>query len=54
MSRSGFIKGMAVGLITGAVIGVAVMPKTKECKRITGRFLRTAGEVLENISSIWS
>jgi len=54
MSRSGFIKGMAIGLITGAAIGVAVLPKTKNCKKVTGRFLRTAGEVLENLSEIWN
>ena len=54
MLKPGFIKGIAIGLIAGAAIGVAVMPKSKQCKKMTGRFLRTAGEIIDNISGFWS
>jgi gas vesicle protein len=55
MSSTGkFIKGIAIGLIAGTAIGVAVMPKSKQCKRMTGRFLRAAGDIVDNISGFWS
>ena len=55
MSSTGkFIKGMAIGLIAGAAIGVAVMPKSKQCKKMTGRFLRAAGEIVDNLGGFWS
>jgi gas vesicle protein len=54
MSSNGFVKGIAVGIVTGAAIGIAAAPRTKDAKRATGRFLRAAGEVIENISGIWS
>ena len=52
MTNSGFIKGVALGLVAGATIGVAVMPKSKSAKKTAGRFFRTIGEVMENISCI--
>ena len=54
MTNSGFIRGMAIGVITGAAIGAAVMPKNRNYKKTTGRFLRTAGEIIENISGLWN
>ena len=53
MSNTGFIKGIALGIIAGTVIGCAVMPKTRNCKKMTGKFLKTAGEIIENISGVW-
>jgi gas vesicle protein len=50
----GFIKGMAVGVLAGAAIGVAAAPRTKDAKRAAGRFLRSAGEIIENISGLWA
>jgi len=54
MSSNGFMKGVAIGLITGAAIGIIVVPKSKQCRRMTGRILRTAGDVIDNISGFWS
>ena len=56
VSSNGFMKGMAIGMLTGAAIGVGViaMPKNKNGKRSTGRFLKVAGEIMENISEIWA
>ena len=54
MSARGFAKGMAIGIVTGATIGIVVSPKTKNVRKTTGKFLRTAGEVIENISGMWS
>ena len=53
MTGTGFVKGLAVGVLTGAAIGVMITPKSKDMKRKTGRFLRTAGEVIDNICGIW-
>ena len=53
MAHSGFVKGLAIGVVTGAAIGVIVTPKSKNVKKMTGRFLRTAGEVIDNISGMW-
>ena len=49
-----FIKGATIGLIAGAAIGVAVTPKSKNCKKMTGRVLRTAGEIIDNFSGLWN
>ena len=55
MSSGGFMKGMAIGIFTGAAlsVGFAAMPKSKNTKRNTGRFLKVAGEIMENIGDIW-
>ena len=48
-----FMKGMVVGLIAGTAIGFVAMPKSKRCKRATGQFLRTAGDIVENFNGFW-
>jgi len=53
MSAHGFVKGMAIGMVAGATIGMVAAPKTKNVKRTAGRFLKTAGEVIENINGMW-
>ena len=54
MTHTGFVKGLAIGVITGAAVGMIVTPKSKNAKKATGRFLRTAGEVIENFCGMWS
>ena len=54
MSTKGFVKGMAIGIVTGATVGMVVSPKTKHAKKNAGNFLRAAGEVIENISGMWA
>ena len=50
MNSMDFIKGMGIGLVAGAVVGMAVTPKKKNMKSVTGKALKTAGEIVENIS----
>jgi gas vesicle protein len=51
---SGFAKGIAVGVVAGAALGLVAAPRGRDAKRSAGRFLRAAGEVVENISGLWS
>ena len=53
MANTGFGKGLAIGIMAGAAIGMIATPKSKDAKRKTGRFLRTAGEIIDHISGIW-
>ena len=44
-----FAKGIAIGMIAGAAVGaVAAMPKKKATA--AGKFLKTAGRVIDNFS----
>ena len=53
MSGKIFMKGMVVGILMGATIGFVATPKSKNCRRATGRFLRTAGNIVENLNGFW-
>ena len=50
MSDMRFVRGVCVGLIAGAAVGAALMPRSKNNKNMAGRALRAAGEVLEQIT----
>ncbi len=54
MTRTGFAKGMAIGVMTGAAIGIAMAPRGKNTKSAAGKALKAAGEVIDNITGIWS
>lgn len=44
-----FAKGIAIGMIAGGAVGaMAAMPKKRASA--AGRFLKTAGHIIENIS----
>ena len=47
-----FARGMFVGMVAGAAVGAALMPKKKNVKRFSGRALRTAGAVIDQVSDI--
>ena len=54
MNNMDFIKGIGIGVVAGATIGMAVSPmcgKKKRVKTICGRVLKTAGEIVENVSN---
>lgn len=53
MNNMDFIKGIGVGVVAGATIGMAISPieKKKNAKSLAGRVLKTAGQVVENIAS---
>jgi len=53
MTHNGFAKGIALGAVAGAVLGVIVTPKSRDAKRSAAKFLRTATNVIEDVSSIW-
>ena len=53
MTNHGFVKGIAVGAVAGAVIGVLATPKSREAKRSAAKFLRTAGGIIEEVTSLW-
>lgn len=55
MTGTGFMRGIAIGAAAGAVIGILAVPKKKYCgKRMVGKALKAAGELVDNISgSIW-
>ena len=50
MSDMRFVRGMCVGLVAGAAVGVALMPKKKNGKNVAGKALKTAGEKLDQIT----
>ena len=51
MNSMDFIKGMGIGMVAGTARSMAVMPKKKNnLKSVTGKALKTAGEIVENIS----
>lgn len=54
MTRTGFAKGMAIGVMTGAAIGMVMTPRGRNTKSAAGKALKAAGEVIDNITGIWS
>gem|GEM_PF-3016646 len=53
MTQNTFVKGIAVGAVAGAVLGVLVTPKSRDAKRNAAKIMRTAGGILEDITSLW-
>ena len=51
-----FIKGMAIGIVTGAIAGVVMMPKPKRrCARMhksADKAARSIGELVDSIISV--
>ncbi|MBQ7120021.1 MAG: hypothetical protein IJO09_07380 [Oscillospiraceae bacterium] len=56
MNMKPFCKGMTAGLIVGSTLAIALMPKkSKSCKVLkhgTGKILKSAGNVIDNLQSI--
>lgn len=50
MSNMDLIKGITIGAVAGATIGMAVVPRRRSAKSVTGRALKAAGEIMENIT----
>ncbi|MDR0838506.1 MAG: hypothetical protein LBN99_02555 [Oscillospiraceae bacterium] len=51
--NNGMMKGIAIGVVAGAALGMVAAPKTRDAKRAAGKFLRAAGEVIEDVSALW-
>ncbi len=54
MTRTGFVKGIAIGVMAGTAIGMVMAPKGKNSKSAAGKALKAAGEVIDNITGMWS
>ena len=50
MSSMDFLRGLGVGMAAGAAIGMVLAPSKPRKKSLTGRMLKTAGDVVEGIS----
>jgi gas vesicle protein len=50
MNNTSFIKGVSLGIMAGAVIGMAVKPQKRTVKHMTGKVLKTAGDIIENLT----
>ena|GEM_PF-781241 len=50
MTDMRFVRGVCIGLIAGAAVGATLMPRRKNNKNVASKALRTAGEVLEQIT----
>lgn len=51
MKTNGFLKGIGVGMVAGAAVGAALMPKKKtSLKKAAGRAMKTMGQVMEELS----
>lgn len=53
MNHTGYVRGIAVGVIAGAAVGMIVTTKNKGAKKTVGRVLKAAGSVADNISGLW-
>lgn len=49
----GFAKGVAVGIAAGTAIGIFTAPRTKNVRRAAGKFIRTASNIIDDVSDIW-
>jgi gas vesicle protein len=45
---------MAVGVMTGAAVGMMLSPRGKNNKSVAGKALKAAGEMIDNITNMWS
>lgn len=52
--KTGFIKGMSVGIVAGAALGMIAAPRGKQKKSAVGRALKAAGDIVDNISGLWN
>lgn len=51
MKEHQFVKGMGLGVLTGAALGAVMAPKKKRnMKKAAGKAMKTMGQVMENLS----
>ncbi len=51
MKEHEFMKGMGLGVLTGAALGAAMAPRKKSSmKKAAGKAMKTMGQVMENLS----
>lgn len=50
MSEHPFLRGMSMGVIAGAAIGMAVVPKKKALKNSAAKTIKAMGEMMEHVT----
>lgn len=50
MYGKSFAMGVGIGLAAGAVLGAAMMPKKKMLGCGSGKFMKSLGNIIDNIS----
>jgi len=50
MERSRFMRGVGIGLLTGAVVGLMVSPGKKELKQTANKAVQAVGNAADTIS----
>ena len=54
MSTMDFAKGIGIGMVAGAAVGMAIAPRKKSRKFISGKMLRAASDILNDITNSMS
>ena len=53
MSDMRFVRGVCIGMIAGAAVSAAVMPKRKANRNsVASKAIRAAGEVIDQVSDV--
>ncbi len=50
MYNYNFFKGMGAGLAVGMAIGIAIIPKKKTKGTMSGKLIKTVGDIVDNVS----
>ena len=46
------VKGIGIGMVAGAAIGMLVVPKKRSKTSMIGKAVKAAGEVIDNAASV--
>ena len=47
------VKGIGIGMVAGAAIGMLVAPKKKNKPSMVGKAVKAAGEVIDNVTGLF-
>ena len=47
------VKGIGIGMVAGAAIGMLVVPKKKSKPSMVGKAVKAAGEVIDNVTGLF-
>ncbi len=54
MNYMDFVKGVGIGMVTGAVVGISMMPKKKNARTTAGKLVKTAGRILTDVQETFN
>jgi gas vesicle protein len=49
-----FAKGVGIGMVTGAAVSIAMMPKKKNARTTAGKLVKTAGRILSAVQETFN